>query len=441
MPEKPKLSFIGLGKLGSPAATVFASRGFPVVALDINEKYVRAVNDGIAPVVEPKLQEYLNKARGNIRATQNYGELIAESDITFLIIPTPSLPDGHFSDAYLKDALKDLAAELRQSRKPFHIFVIVSTVSPGTVEKSLIPWIERHSARKFNEGFGVAYNPEFIALGDVINGLLRPDMVLIGEGSKEVGELLEDIYGSVCENKPNIARMSIVSAEIAKISLNVYVTTKISFANTLANVCEQVPGADVDAITRALGADKRISPYYLSGGLSFGGPCFPRDGRAFVAFAKNCGIDAKIAKATDEINQRQIPNLVKTALKYLPEHKKAAAVFGLAYKPSTPVIEESPAVALVDELLKNGVMVTVYDPLAMDNAKALWSDKVFYASSVKAALEAAPLCIFTTKESEFMALSADDIVHEPTTIIDCWRMFDPAKLGKKVKYVAVGRYQ
>lgn len=439
MQQKPKLSFIGLGKLGSPAAIVFASRGFQVLALDINEKYVQAVNAGKAPVAEYRLQEYLDKAKGNIRATQNYGELVAGTDVTFLITPTPSLPDGNFSDAYLKNALKDLALELKQSKKPFHTFVIVSTVSPGTTGKSLIPWIEQHSERKFNEGFGIAYNPEFIALGDVIKGLLQPDMVLIGEGSKETGDLMEDIYKEVCENKPNIARMSIVSAEIAKISLNVYVTTKISFANTLANICEQVPGADVDAITRALGSDKRISPYYLSGGLSFGGPCFPRDGRAFVAFAKNCGVDAKIARATDEINQLQVPNLVKKTLKYLPENK-AVAVLGLAYKPNTPVIEESPSVTLVEELLKNGVMVTVYDPFAMDNARSLWNDKVFYASSAKAALERSSLCIFATKEPEFTALGADDVAHEPTTLIDCWRMFDPAKFGKKINYVAVGKY-
>lgn len=438
--SKPILSVIGLGKLGSPAAIVFAAKGFQVIGVDRNKNYVDAINNGKAPVMEPQLQEYLDRCRQNIRATQDYGQAIKKSDITFLIVPTPSLPNGHFSDEYLKAALKELALELKNSSKPFHTFVIVSTVSPTTIEKNLIPWVEQYSGRKFNQGFGMAYNPEFIALGDVVNGLLRPDLVLIGEGNRKIGDMLEEIYGQVCENEPYIARMSIISAEIAKISLNAYITMKISYANALANICERIPGADLDAITKALGADKRVSPYYLKGAMPFGGPCFPRDSRAFIAFTREQGIEAVLAQATDKVNRFQIPNLL-SRIKRLNLADKSASVLGLAFKPRTPVMEESPAIHIVEELLKEGLRVTVYDPLAMGNMKAVFGDKIAYASSVKEALRSSSLCIIATPDKEFTNLSSEDILHDPTTIIDCWRLLDPTKFGKKVRIIRLGYFE
>lgn len=439
MIPKPTVSVIGLGKLGAPLAIAFSARGFSVVGLDLNSQYVEAINEGKVPVVEYQLQEYLDKAKGNITATQDYAKVIQGSDISFLIVPTPSLQEGRFSDEYLKAALKELAAELHKTGKLSHDFVIVSTVSPGTIERSLIPHIEQYSGRQHNQGFRVAYNPEFIALGDVINGLLRPDMVLVGEGSKGIGDRLEEIYKIFCENKPVIARMSIASAEIAKISLNAYVTMKISFANMLANICEQIPGTNVDDITRALGADKRVSPYYLKGGLSFGGPCFPRDGRAFLAFAGEHGIDAELVRATDAINNLQIPGIAKKILENAGQDK-LVAVLGLAYKPNTPVIEESPSMKLVDTLLRGGLRVAVYDPLAQENAKAVLGDQVTYLASVKEGLAFASCCVITTQEPEFKQLTEQDMVHSPTVIVDCWRMLGALKESPKVKYIALGQY-
>lgn len=436
---KQKLSVIGLGKLGAPLAVVFASKGFPTLGLDIYKPFVDAINEGKAPVVEPFLQEYLDKCRDNIRATQDYKEVIDKTDFTFLIVPTPSRPDHHFSDEHLKQALKELASALKESSKPRHNFVIVSTVSPGTIDKSLIPWIEEYSGRKVNEGFGIAYNPEFIALGDVINGLLKPDLVLIGEGDKEIGEQLEKMYREdICENNPYIARMSIISAEIAKISLNAYVTMKISYANTLANICEKIPGADVDAITKAIGADKRISPYYLKGGMPFAGTCFPRDSRAFAAFAREYGIDAKLAKATDEINELQVPLLAQKVAKHLPEDK-TVAVLGLAFKPDTPVIEESPSIKLIELLLEKGIKVVAHDPLAMEAVKEVLGDKIIYVSSPQEALKHASCAIIATRHKEYLALSQEDIVRNPTVIIDCWRILGHLKTSPKVRYIPLGK--
>ncbi|MGB7291870.1 MAG: nucleotide sugar dehydrogenase [Thermodesulfobacteriota bacterium] len=435
------ISVIGLGKLGLCSAACFALKGFEVIGVDINKDLVDAINNGIAPFYEPKLQELITSVKEKLKSTQDYKEAITKSDITFIIIPTPSRQDGNLSDEYIKEVLKHLSLALKEANKRYHLFVITSTVSPGTVDGNIIPLIESVSGKRINQDFGLCYNPEFIALGSVINDFLNPDLVLIGESDKVAGDKLEKIYKIVCENKPYIARMSLVSAEITKLSLNSYITMKISFANTLANICEAIPGANIDDVTRALGADKRVSPYYLKGGPSFGGPCFPRDNRAFVAFAKKYGSDAMLIKTTDAVNMRQIGHIVDRVLSCLSDSdNKAVSVLGLAYKPSTPIIEESLGVRIIQELLKKtDSRIVAYDPLAMDNARAHFAEQILYASSVKDCLSYSPLCIITTQDDEFRSIDDSFIIHNPTTIIDCWRLIDPSRFGGKVKYIALGR--
>jgi UDPglucose 6-dehydrogenase len=432
-----KLSVIGLGKLGACTATCFAYKGLEVIGVDTNPDSVDKINQGIAPVVEPQLQELIDQCHGRLSATLDFEHALMNTDISLLIVPTPSQDDGTFTDKFLRDALEKLAKAFKK-KEQYHIFVITSTVSPGTTNGNLIPLIETVSGKQLNKDFGVCYNPEFIALGSVIKDFLHPDMVLIGESDSQAGEMLEKIYKTTCENEPRVARMSIASAEIAKLSLNAYVTMKISFANTLTNICEQVPGADVDDITKALGADKRISPYYLKGGLSYGGPCFPRDGRAFIAFAQKYGISAELVKATDKVNAFQTSHLAEVVCSNVSKNN-SVSVLGLSYKTNTPVIEESSAVYLIEELLKKGVKVVVYDPLALDNAKMRFKDRVVYATSVRDCFQQSPVCVITTQHAEFKEVDISYIVHNPTTIIDCWRMLEPSKLGKNVNYIAYGK--
>lgn len=438
-----RLSVIGLGKLGVCSAACFAFKGFEVIGVDINKDFVDTINKGIAPVYEPKLQELITLVKGKLRATRDYKEAIGKSDITFIIVPTPSRQDGHFSDKYIQDSLKHLSIALREANKEYHLFVITSTVSPGTIDENLIPLIESVSGKKLNKDFGVCYNPEFIALGSVITDFLNPDIVLIGESDNFAGDKLEEIYKVVCENKPYIARVSIVSAEITKLSLNSYITMKISFANTLANICESIPGANIDDVTRALGADRRVSPYYITGGLSFGGPCFPRDNRAFTAFAEKYGCDATLLKATDAVNHFQIEHIVNRVLSCLSDsNSKVISVLGLAYKPNTPVIEESPGIKIIEGLLKKkDIEIIAYDPLAMEGARVHFGDNILYASSTKNCLSYSSLCIITTQADEFKSIDDSYIVHDPTTIIDCWRIIDPSRFGGRVKYIALGRGQ
>lgn len=435
-----KISVIGLGKLGACTAACFAWKGFDVIGVDVNKRVIEMINNGRSPVHEPGLQELIERSRGRLKATDNYEMAMRESDITFLILPTPSRDDGFFSDAYLRDALKKLSDSFKGLNK-YHIFVITSTVSPGTIEENLIPLVESTSGKKLNRDFGVVYNPEFIALGSIIRDFLNPDLVLIGESDKSAGDRVEEIYKIICENKPYIARMSIISAEITKLSLNAYLTMKISFANTLSNICERIPGADIDKITRALGADRRVSPYYLRGGMGYGGPCFPRDVSAFSSFAKKYGIDAKLARATEEVNNFQISHLVDIVLRHLPPCFSAIGVLGLSYKPGTPVIDESPSVKLIEEILKRKpeIKIIVYDPLAMDNAKSHFGNRISYSSSVRDCLRSAPLCVVALPDENFKKIDESFIVHNPTVLIDCWRILESLRFSKKVKYIGLGK--
>src|SRR6202140_4017034 len=224
------VSVCGLGKLGACMAATFAARGLSVVGVDIDPEKIRKVNAGLPPVDEPLLGETMKEGRERLRATDDPSETVA-TDASFFIPPSPSLPDGSFSTEYLLKAMQPVAKAIRAAGKKGHIFVCSSTTTPGAVDSVLIPMLEKETGWKCGREFSVCYNPEFIALGNVINGLLEPDLVLIGESDPQSGEALEQLYKKYNQNSPRIARMSIVSAELTKISLNSYITMKISFTN------------------------------------------------------------------------------------------------------------------------------------------------------------------------------------------------------------------
>ena len=295
-----KLSIIGLGKLGAPMAAVMAHKGHVVVGVDVNADYVAAIQQGHAPLKETGLEEMIQANRERLSATVNYEEAVLGTDATFIIVPTPSDPDGTFSLRNVMIAAEKIGAALRK-KQGWHLVVLSSTVMPGSTGGKLLPALEAHSGKKCGEGFGLCYNPEFIALGSVIRDMLNPDMILIGESDERSGEILEKLYTGVCDSNPHIRRMNHVNAELTKISVNTFVTTKISYANMLAQVCETLPGADVDVVTSAIGCDSRIGQKYLKGALGYGGPCFPRDNLAFSALAR-AGPMPRILSANEPVS-------------------------------------------------------------------------------------------------------------------------------------------
>jgi len=434
-----RLSIIGLGKLGAPMASVLAEKGHTVIGVDISPGYVNALNQGRAPVNEPGLDELIRKNRDRLSATTDYAEAIAASDVTFIIVPTPSEADGAFSLSYVLAAGESIGYALR-AKSAFHLVVLSSTVMPGSTGGSLQPLLERASGKRCGEDFGLCYNPEFIALGSVIHDMLNPDLVLIGESDQRSGDILESLHGGICESDPFIARMNFVNAELTKLSVNTFVTTKISYANMLAQVCERLPGADVAVVSRALGADSRIGTKYLKGALGYGGPCFPRDNIAFSVLARRHGVPAILAEATDELNRRQVPRLAEMILTRLPVGG-TAGVAGLSYKPDTEVIEASQGLLLAQYLLARDVNVVVYDPAAMDNARSALFGRVHFASSLADCAREADVLAITTPWREFESLSAEamrPMNGRAKTVIDCWRVLPSAPFEAVGEYLTLG---
>ena len=280
-----KLAVVGLGKLGLPLAAIFASKGHHVTGIDYNEKIVESVNQKKAPFHEPGLQELLDNHGANLSVTTDYELAIAESEASFIIVPTPSAENGLFTNHYVLQAIQKIGQSL-QKKEGYHLVVITSTVMPGSTTGEIQEALESSSGKKVGNELGICYNPEFIALGSVVRDMLFPDMVLIGESDKKAGDMLQNIYEGFCENQPPVQRMNCINAELTKLSLNTFVTTKISYANMLAGVCESLPDSDVDVVTQAIGLDSRIGRKYLKAAVAFGGPCFPRDNVAFRAMAK-----------------------------------------------------------------------------------------------------------------------------------------------------------
>ena len=353
------VSVCGLGKLGACMAATFAARGFNVVGVDIAPEKIRTVNAGEPPVDEPLLAETIKEGHERLRATNDPAETVA-TDASFFIPPSPSLPDGSFSTEYLLNAMRPVAQAVRKAGKTGHIFVCSSTTTPGAVDSVLIPMLEKETGWKCGSEFGVCYNPEFIALGNVVNGLLEPDMVLIGESDQTSGDLLEELYRKYTRNKCRIARMSIISAELTKISVNSYITMKISFTNQLRMIAEKFPKADINIILDAIGTDTRIGKKYLRAGLSFGGPCFPRDNRLLAYTARQTGLQAPLAEASDRVNELTKENLLQKVTSLVPKGA-AVLVLGMSYKPDTYITEESAGLHLAQNLKKNGYRVLVHD--------------------------------------------------------------------------------
>ncbi|MCX5704314.1 MAG: nucleotide sugar dehydrogenase, partial [Candidatus Omnitrophica bacterium] len=336
-------SVIGIGKLGLPLAALYASRGYNVIGLDLDERIVESVNKGVSPIYEPGLDDLLKKHDGRLKATTDFDYAVSNSYITFILVPTPSEESGRFSNKYVEAAAEKVARVIK-NKNDFHIVNITSTVMPGTCETVIKPLLEKVSGKKCGVDFGLCYNPEFIALGSVIKDLSTPDAILIGESDNKSGETLSEVYKTVCANNPPIFRTTFNNAELAKIALNVFITTKITLANTFAEICEKLPGGDVDAVTRFLGLDSRIGPKYLKGGLGYGGPCFPRDNLAFINLAKQYKVQSWLQESTHKVNQHQNERIAEIVKRKLGKIKGTRIAFlGITYKPNTDVIEESAA--------------------------------------------------------------------------------------------------
>jgi UDPglucose 6-dehydrogenase len=299
--------------------------------------------------------------------------------------------------------------------------------------------LEQVSGKRCGRDFGLCYSPEFIALGSVIRDFLNPDFVLIGESDPSSGAVLAALYMSVCENAPPVARMNFMNAEITKLAVNTFMTTKITFANMLARICERLPGANVDLVTSALGLDSRIGRKYLKGALGYGGPCFPRDNVALASLARDIGAPAMLAEATDRSNRKEVRYLAELVKRKLPQ-AGIVGILGLAYKPDTDVVEESQGLLLGQELNSEGISVIAYDPSAMNATHRMLNGSIRFAESLEDCVKTADVIVVTTPWEVFRNIKPSLLERHstPRVLIDCWRILDQEHFGTVADYVALG---
>ncbi len=434
-----KVSVIGLGKLGASMVAAIASRGYEVIGVDIHQKTVEAINNGREPVQETDLEKYLSENLERISATTDFEKAVLNSDISFVIVPTPSDKRGSFSLDYAASAFKELGRALAK-KDDYHIIVLTSTVLPGATRFGLLPLLEKESGKKCGQDFGLCYSPEFIALGSVINDFLNPDFTLCGEFDDRSGSGLESFYAKIMFGNPPCKRMSLENAELTKISVNTFVTTKITFANMLADLCERIPGGDVDVVTEALGSDSRIGRKYLTGATGYGGPCFPRDNVALSYMARVLNSSADLAETTDRVNRSMAISMTEK-LRPIIKAGQTVAILGLAYKPDSHVVEESSSVYLAKKLSEAGARVVGYDPLANEGAEAELKGKIEILESAKKCLEQADIVLITTADAEFKQLKINDFSKDGREIIvyDFWRILKNELSNKEnIKYRAIG---
>jgi UDPglucose 6-dehydrogenase len=434
-----RVSVVGLGKLGAPIVAVLAAKGYDVIGIDNNPVFVEEINNHISPVEEPGLRELLTEHKAHISATKDWSK-ISETEVTAVIVPTPSGADGAFRNDYVLSVMDDVGRTLAQ-KSGYHLVVVHSTTMPGAVGGPIRERLEHASGRKVGCDLGLCYNPLFIALGDVINGLLRPDFILIGESDNKAGDLLEVMYRKIVGPYANVARMNFVNAELVKIAVNTYVTMKISFANMLGEICDRLEGADVSVVVNAIGRDTRIGRKYLRPAVGYGGPCFPRDTIAFGRVAHLVGGKADLALATEAINRRQVVRLTEMILD-LSSVGDVVAVLGLSYKPNTPVIEESQGIMLVEALGEIGFDVIAHDPMGLGPAKSVLGKTVRLVASAQEAVRRADGIAIMTPWPEYANISPEWLANGRTRfIIDCWHQLDPALLPERCKIVRLGHQE
>jgi len=431
------VSIIGLGKLGCSMLAGMASRGMNVIGVDINQHAVDAVNAGREPVQETNLGETIAANKERIRATMSTEEAVLNSDISFVIVPTPSDHRGAFSLQYAKYAFKSLGQALKK-KDGYHVIVMTSTVLPGATRHGLLPILEEESGKKCGPDFGLCYNPEFIALGSVIRDFLNPDFYLLGQFDERSGDVLEQVHNRVSQNSAPVKRMTLENAELAKVSVNSYVTMKISFANMLAEFCEHLPGGDIDVVSDALGMDKRIGRKYITGGFGFGGPCFPRDNVALNFIGQHLGVDGRLLKTNDEFNRGLSKRRVEMLKPHMPKGA-TVAVLGLSYKPLSHVIEESPGIYLCEALSDAGYRVIGHDNLAVEGARSVLKSALV-TDNIDEALQDATVVIVTTTDQTYTTLTADDLLKgkDRVVLVDFWRSLKSVAEDKRVSYIPAG---
>ncbi len=390
-----KIAIIGTGYVGLVTGTCFAESGNSVICVDVNQAKIDGLRRGIIPIFEPGLAELVvsNSQNGRLQFTTDLADAVEQSRIIYLAVGTPPSADGSADLSALWKVVDEMAPHLQEEA----IVVTKSTVPVGTNEK-----IYRHLQDILFREIDVASNPEFLKEGAAIDDFMRPDRVVVGVRRQETAEVLRDLYRPFLRTEKPFLVMSPQSAELTKYVANAMLSTKISFINEMANLCERM-GGDINDVRRGIGHDKRIGFEFLFPGVGYGGSCFPKDVRALASMARDHGIMPRIMDAVDEVNQQQKRVLLEKIERHFGTslNNKTFAIWGLAFKPRTDDIREAPALVVIDWLLQNGAKIRVHDPEAIPNVHRIYGGKLTYCSEPMETLQDSDALVINTEWSAY----------------------------------------
>ncbi|NVB82977.1 MAG: UDP-glucose/GDP-mannose dehydrogenase family protein [Kofleriaceae bacterium] len=389
-----KIAVIGTGYVGLVSGAGFSDFGHDVTCVDIDSSRVEALRRGEIPIHEPGLPELVrrNAQLGRLKFTTSTAEAVPGALIVFIAVGTPSGADGSADLQYVFEAAKNIGRAING----FTVVVNKSTVPIGTADK-----VREIIAKETKHPFAVASNPEFLKEGDAVNDFLKPARVVLGADDARALDLLREVYRGVMRTGDRIQTMDIRSAEMTKYAANAMLATRISFMNELARLAEVV-GADIESVRKGIGSDPRIGAKFLFAGAGFGGSCFPKDLRALVHTGRQNDVNLSIVNAVEQANERQKKVLGERVVSHFGGNLtgKRIALWGLAFKPETDDIRESPALTVLEQLRAVGAKVVGYDPAAMPNVRAQVGDAIELVDNAYAAVAGADALVLVTEWHE-----------------------------------------
>jgi UDPglucose 6-dehydrogenase len=408
-----RISIVGTGYVGLVSGVCLAEKGHQVVCVDVDERKVDTINRGEPPIYEKGLEELLGKnISKNFKATTDIVDAVVASEITLIAVGTP-YKGSEIDLSYIQTAAEQIGKALR-CKDEYHVVVVKSTVVPGTTDTVVLPAIKKFSGKMPGSDFGVGMNPEFLREGEAIEDFMYPDRIVLGGMDVKTLNTLDRVY-SVFHNV-EIVRTNNKTAEMIKYTANSLLATMISFSNEIGNLCASLGGIDVVDVMKGVNLDKRISPLlpdgsrvvpgittYLAAGCGFGGSCFPKDVKALIAHGKKAGNSMQILDSVIRVNEHQPNRVIEILNKYFPELKdKSIAVLGLAFKPGTDDMRESPAIPIVSRLLSEGARVKAFDPVAKEEAQKIFGNhRIYYPDSLAETVKEVVAILLLTRWDEF----------------------------------------
>ena len=431
-----KIAIIGLGFVGLSLTSVLASKGFKVVGIDVDKEKCRNISNGVLPFFEPDLEKTLKKGLKNKLQIESDISVAQDCDLIFVTVGTPQNKTGAIDLSIIKKAMKSLGKSIRKTKKQ-HIILVKSTVVPGTMKDVILPILENNSKKKAGKDFGLISNPEFLQESTAIRDTEFPHAVVLGGYKTKFMKNIEKFFTKLHPKTPIIITNH-QTAEMIKYANNSFLATKISFINQLSNICQKIPGANIDDIAKTIGLDPRIGKLFLNAGPGYGGSCLPKDMKALIKFAKIAGVKPTLLNAVEDVNTKQLEEVISIAKKKLGilESKKIT-ILGTSFKPNTDDIRDSIAIELIKKFLKRKVKVTVHDPRAIDNTKNEFKKKINYAKSISDAILGSQCVIIMTQWKQYEKLTNNDFKQmKKKLIIDCRRMLAEKQLD--ADYYAIG---